>query len=308
MLFAAIDIGTNAVRLYFANVFLPKGLPIVEKASLIRLPLRLGEDVFKSGVISEERTSNLIKTLKAFKYLIEVYNPLDYTACATSAMREAENNTEIIKSISDETGINVKIIDGIEEARIVCAANNITTSKNKELLMYVDVGGGSTEVSILRNHQIVATNSFQIGTIRILSGADSTDEWRRFMSWLMNFEDMFGNICLIGSGGNINKLCKLYGKSEINTLRLFEMEKGYKILKKMTLKQRIEEMGLRPDRADVIVPAIEIFFLIMNTIKCESIYVPRIGLTDGLIYNVYFNYIQKAQRSDLSKTVASVKL
>ena len=293
MLFAAIDIGTNAVRLYFANVFFLKEQAVVEKASLIRLPLRLGEDVFKTGKISEERIVKLTKTLSAFKTLIDVYEPLDYIACATSAMREAKNNIEIQNIIYAETGIDIKIIDGIEEARIVCSSNNISTSKKCDLSMYVDVGGGSTEISILRNHEIVATSSFKIGTIRILSGAVNLDEWKRLQAWLMNFENNFGNIFLIGSGGNINKLSKLYGKKNSNLLKFEEMKKGCLQLKRMTLKQRIEELGLRPDRADVIVPAAEIFLLIMNTIKSDVINVPRIGLSDGLIYNVYNNYINK---------------
>jgi exopolyphosphatase/guanosine-5'-triphosphate,3'-diphosphate pyrophosphatase len=299
MLFAAIDIGSNAVRLYFANVFFPKELPVVEKASLIRLPLRLGEDVFTTGKISEERILKLLETLKAFKILIDVYNPLDYIACATSAMREAKNRVEIVKRIYSGTGIDVKIIGGIEEARIVCAANNIITSREYELSMYVDVGGGSTEISILRNHELIATNSFKIGTLRILSGADHTEEWERLQLWLMNFENNFGNIYLIGSGGNINKLCKLYSQKGSNKLTLEEMEKGYRQLKSKTLKQRIEEMGLRPDRADVIVPAVEIFLLIMKTIRSENIYVPRIGLSDGLIYTVYNKFIQK----DISRNI-----
>ena len=246
MLFAAIDIGTNAVRLYFANVYLPKGLPVAEKAFLLRIPLRLGEDVFTTGKISEERILNLLKTLKAFKIFIEVYNPLDYIACATSAMREAENKTDILTRINAETGIDVKIIDGMEEARIVCASNNIYVSKKYDLSMYVDVGGGSTEISILQNHQVIATNSFKIGTLRILRGADRAEEWDGLKSWLMNFESNFGNIYLIGSGGNINKLSKLYSKSEFNVLSLAEIKKGYKELKSKSLKERIEDMGLRP--------------------------------------------------------------
>jgi exopolyphosphatase/guanosine-5'-triphosphate,3'-diphosphate pyrophosphatase len=292
MLFAAIDIGSNAVRLYIANVFFPKELPVVEKSSLVRVPLRLGEDVFTSGKISEERISNLIKTLKAFKILIEVYNPLGYIACATSAMREAENRNDIIKRIYFETGIDVKIIDGIEEARIICAANNVNTDRKYELSMYVDVGGGSTEISILRNHQIVATTSYKIGTLRILSGADKSEEWEKLKLWLLNFENNFGNIFLIGSGGSINKLGKLYGKSSDRMLNLAEMQKGYRQLKSMTMKERIEEMGLRPDRADVIVPAAEIFLVIAKIIKSKNIFIPRIGLSDGLIYNLYNSYIQ----------------
>jgi exopolyphosphatase/guanosine-5'-triphosphate,3'-diphosphate pyrophosphatase len=293
MLFAAIDIGSNAVRLYFANVFFPKELPVVEKSSLIRVPLRLGEDVFTSGKISEERIENLIKTLKAFKMLIEVHNPLGYIACATSAMREAENRIDVLKRIYMETGIDVKIIDGIEEARIICASNNFNTAQKFDLSMYVDVGGGSTEISILRNHEIVATTSFKIGTLRILSGADKAEEWEKLKLWLMNFENNFGNILIIGSGGSINKLGKLFGRSSDRMISLAQLQRGYRQIKNLSMKERIEGMGLRPDRADVIVPAAEIFLTIARTIKSVNIYIPRIGLSDGLIYNLYNSYIQK---------------
>jgi exopolyphosphatase/guanosine-5'-triphosphate,3'-diphosphate pyrophosphatase len=307
MLFAAIDIGSNAVRLYFANVFFPKELPVVEKSSLIRVPLRLGEDVFTSGKISEERIANLIKTLKAFKMLIEVQNPLAYVACATSAMREAENGKDILKRIYIETGIDVKIIDGIEEARIISASNNFNTEQKFDLSMYVDVGGGSTEISILRNHEIVATTSFKIGTLRILSGADKAEEWERLKLWLMNFENNFGNIFIIGSGGSINKLGKLFGKSSDRTISLAQMQRGYRQIKSMSMKERIEEMGLRPDRADVIVPAAEIFLMIAKTIKCENIYIPRIGLSDGLVYNLYNSYVEKDVTRGMNEIVLAKK-
>jgi exopolyphosphatase/guanosine-5'-triphosphate,3'-diphosphate pyrophosphatase len=307
MLFAAIDIGSNAVKLYFANILFPKELPVVEKASLVRVPLRLGEDVFTSGVISDERISKLLKTLQSFKLLIDVYNPLGYIACATSALREAENRSTIIKKIYFETGIDVRIIDGIEEARIISTANNIKSSPKFDLSMYVDVGGGSTEISVLRNHELIATNSFQIGTLRILNGADSSKEWERLQKWLLNFENNFGNIYLIGSGGNINKLSKLYGQKGSNQISLEEIKKGYRQLKSMTLKQRIEEMGLRPDRADVIVPAVEIFLIIMGTIGSNNIYVPRIGLSDGLIYDLYNSYIQKDITGDINENLLSRK-
>jgi len=307
MLFAAIDIGSNAVRLYFANVFLSKGAPVVEKVSLIRIPLRLGEDVFTEGIISEERISKLLKTLQSFKLLIDVYEPLGYIACATSALREADNNNIILNRILEETGIDVKIIDGIEEARIISSVNNIKTSSKFELSMYVDVGGGSTEISILRNHELIATNSFQIGTLRILSGADSSKEWERLQRWLLNFENNFGNIYLIGSGGNINKLSKLFGQKGSNQLSLEEMKNGYQQLKGMTMRQRIEDMGLRPDRADVIVPAVEIFLIIMGTIGSKNIFVPRIGLSDGLIYTVYSSYVQKDFISSNNENKESLK-
>jgi exopolyphosphatase/guanosine-5'-triphosphate,3'-diphosphate pyrophosphatase len=293
MLFASIDIGTNAVRLFFANVFELKGNAVAEKASLIRIPLRLGEDVFESGSISKKRTENLLKTMTAFKLLMEVYKPVDYMACATSAMREAENGQQIIDKIKKETGINVRIIDGIEEAQVVCASNNLTIGKKYSLTMYVDVGGGSTEISVLKNHVLLDSESFKLGTIRLLEEKVSMEEWERMNAWLNKFSKDFGKIYFIGSGGNINKLSKLYSTQPDNSLSLPNLKEGYKKLCSMTLQQRIEEMGMRPDRADVIIPASEIFLSIMKTTHSDFIFVPRIGLSDGLIYTVYKKYKEK---------------
>lgn len=293
MLFAAIDIGTNAVRLFFANVFEKNGTAIAEKASLVRIPLRLGEDVFETGSISKTRIENLLKTMNAFKLLLEVYKPVDYMACATSAMREAENGQQIIEKIKKETGINVRIIDGIEEAQVVCASNNLSIGKKYSLTMYVDVGGGSTEISVLKNHKLIDSESFSLGTIRILEEKVNEEEWKRLNEWLKRFSKDFGKIYFVGSGGNINKLSKLYSTQPDSSLSLPNLKQGYKKLCSMTLQQRIEEMGMRPDRADVIIPASEIFLSIMKTTHSDFVFVPRIGLSDGLIYTVYKKYKEK---------------
>jgi exopolyphosphatase/guanosine-5'-triphosphate,3'-diphosphate pyrophosphatase len=297
MLFASIDIGSNAVRLFFANVFESKDAPVVEKASMIRIPLRLGEDVFQTGCISQKKEDNLIKTLYAFKLLMDVYKPLDYIACATSAMREAYNSKQIIEQIKKETDITIKIIDGIEEAMIVSATNNINTGKKYLLTMYIDVGGGSTEISVLKNHALIDSGSFALGTIRILGDKVNEGEWERLINWLKKFKKDFGKIYIVGSGGNINKLSKLYSTQPDCSLSFPNLKQGYKKLNSMTLQQRIEEMGMRPDRADVIIPAAEIFLTIMKTIKSNFIFVPRIGLSDGLIYTVYKNYKEKRNYS-----------
>ena len=301
MLFASIDIGTNAVRLFFANVFELRGNPVAEKASLIRMPLRLGEDVFETGCISKKRTENLLKTMNAFKLLIEVYQPVDYMACATSAMREAENGQQIIEKIKKETGIDVRIIDGIEEAQVVCASNNFSIGKKYSLTMYVDVGGGSTEISILKNHVLIDSESFKLGTIRLLEEKVSIEEWKRMNDWLKKFTKDFGKIYFVGSGGNINKLSKLYSTQPDNSLSLPNLSQGHRKLCSMTLQQRIEEMGMRPDRADVIIPPAEIFLSIMRTTHSDFIFVPRIGLSDGLIYTVYNKYKEKLKVSTIKK-------
>jgi len=290
MLFSSIDIGSNAVRLFFANVFEIKGKAVSEKASLIRIPLRLGEDVFNSGNISESKIENLIKTMKAFKLLLEVYKPLDYIVCATSAMREALNKEDVVNRIFKEAGIKIKIIDGEEEAHIVCAVNNITVSKKFNIRMYVDVGGGSTEISVVKDHKLVASSSFNIGTLRLLSDNFDKNEWVKMNTWFNGFKNDFGKIYLIGSGGNINKLSKMYSTQLDKSLSYPNLKQGYKHLSDYSLQQRIEQLGLRPDRADVIIPASEIFLNIMKITKSDYIFVPRIGLSDGLIYTLYKNY------------------
>ncbi|HNW97402.1 MAG TPA: rod shape-determining protein [Bacteroidales bacterium] len=293
MLFASIDIGSNAVRLYFANVFEIDGIPKAEKASLIRIPLRLGEDVFNTGSISEQRVYNLLKTMNAFKLLIDVYKPVDYIACATSAMREASNNKAIIESIRNASGIDVRVIDGIEEARILCASNNILIEKKYHVAMYIDVGGGSTEISVIKDGVLLASNSFQLGTIRILSAKAHAEEWENLKTWLDQFKNDFGKIYLIGSGGNINKLSKLYSTQPDSSLSYHHLKKGLKELSSLTLQERITDMGMRPDRADVIIPAAEIFIYIMKNTKTDYVFVPRIGLGDGLIYTVYKRYKER---------------
>lgn len=290
MLFASIDIGTNAVRLFFANVFEKKGLPSVEKASLIRIPLRLGEDVFSIGYISEEKTKKLLDTMKAFKLLIDVYEPVRYIACATAAMREASNRVELIKEIKKITNLDIRVIDGIEEANILGATNNINISQKHKFSMYVDVGGGSTEISILSNNKMIDSISFKIGTIRLLNNKVEECEWLNMKTWLKKYRDDKSKIFLIGSGGNINKIAKNYGDNISNTLTFSDLKKANSHLNKFTLLERIEVLGMRPDRADVILPAATIFISIMKWAKIESIYVPKIGLADGLIYKLFKEY------------------
>jgi len=292
MLFASIDIGTNAVRLLFANVFPQNGQINAEKASLIRIPIRLGDDVFSINRISEKKVNNLLKTMSAFKLLIDVYQPLAYEACATAAMREAANSDEVVARIKKETGINIKVITGIEEADIVTASNHVMLKEQFKYKMYVDVGGGSTEISLLENRKIIESKSFKIGTIRYLNEKIEEKEWDKMKSWLQEFKDDFGKIYLIGSGGNINKLSKMYGNKDGNMINMEELIKAYENLNKYSLKDRIEKLGLRPDRADVIVPAAIIFIKIMNWSKTDFVYVPKIGLADGLIYQIYDEYIK----------------
>jgi exopolyphosphatase / guanosine-5'-triphosphate,3'-diphosphate pyrophosphatase len=292
MLFASIDIGTNAARLLFSNVFTKNGETSAEKASLIRIPLRLGDDVFCGNRISEKKQEELIKTLIAFKLLIEVYKPLAYTACATAAMREATNSKEIVARILQETGIVVKVITGLQEAELITASDNISLNNRFKYKMYIDVGGGSTEISVLQEHEIVKSKSFKIGTIRYLNDKIEEPEWDKMKTWLKEFKADYGNIFLIGSGGNINKIAKVYGHTENQMLYFHELQHAYAHLSNYSLEDRIEKLGLRPDRADVIIPASKIFINIMKWIKADNICVPKIGLADGLIYELYKEYIK----------------
>lgn len=287
MILASIDIGSNAVRLLFANAYLSEGRTHVEKATLVRIPVRLGLDVFKDNFISKERSKMLIKTLKAFKLLIDVYKPVAYTAYATAAMREAKNNKAIIKKIKKKTGIEVKIIDGIEEANIIKEMNNVITESNSKYNMYIDVGGGSTDISILEKKRIISSASFNIGTIRLLEEKVEKKEWERLEKFLQDLSVYFNNIYCIGTGGNINKIAKMFADPLKNTILFSELEEIHNNLDKLSVSERMLRYGLREDRADVIVPAARIYLEILKTTGIEKIYVPKIGLADGLIYKMF---------------------
>ncbi|MBN1338769.1 MAG: Ppx/GppA family phosphatase [Bacteroidales bacterium] len=291
MLFAAIDIGSNASRLLFANVFDILNNIVVEKATLVRIPTRLGEDVFTTGKVSPEKANNLIKTLQAYKLLMEVYEPLSYTACATAAIREAKNGNAVIRKIADETGITVKVIDGIEEAEIIRQSNKIEFGNNKPLSMYIDVGGGSTEISVVSEKEVLAAASFRVGTLRLLSNKVKASEWEKMEKWLGKFKNRYDLINCIGTGGNINKICKMYGDSDHFMLTFKSLRHAYDHLGSFTLPERIVRLGLRPDRADVILPAAWIFITIMKTIKARVIYVPKTGLADGLVHRLFEQYV-----------------
>ena len=287
MLFSSIDIGSNAVRLLLANVFEKNGFAFADKASLIRVPIRLGMDVFNSGSISEERISSLIKTMKAFSYLLEVYQPIALTICATAAMREAANKDDIVKLIKAETNLDVKVIDGLTEARIISQYNSNSLLPNGDRTMFIDVGGGSTEISIIENHRFVASESFSIGTIRLLYEKVTDEEWNRLKKWLIKFRGTNPNMICMGSGGNINKITKLYGSYKNDFIVFKDLQKALKQMEKLTVDERINLLGLRPDRADVIVPAAKIFIFIMEWALLEKVFAPKIGLADGLVLKTY---------------------
>jgi exopolyphosphatase / guanosine-5'-triphosphate,3'-diphosphate pyrophosphatase len=297
MLLAAIDIGSNAVRLFFSSVFEKNGQSISEKATLVRIPIRLGEEVFTQGVIPEHKIESLIKTMKAFKLLMEVYGPVAYKACATSAMREAKNKDKIIERISHEAGIDVEVIDGVAEAKILSSLQNIEELKNYKYSMYVDVGGGSTEISIMSGKGVIVSESFRIGTVRLLKDKVKKKEWTAMQDFLQENKKYYDQMLCVATGGNINKLSKMYGNITDNILPLNNLNYAIKDLEKYTLTQRIEVLGLRPDRADVIIPAAHIYHFIMKNINARVMLVPRIGLIDGMV-NILYQQISGFRKKD----------
>lgn len=286
MKFAAIDIGSNAVRLLFSNVSEEKGKVVFKKSSLIRIPIRLGEDAFREGIISKEKEVQLIKTLVAFKNLIEVISPLSYRACATSAMREARNGPEIIKKIRATSGLNVEIIGGKDEAGIIYS-NHIAETLDPDCdYLYVDVGGGSTELTLISEGEMKQSRSFNIGTIRMLYQQVSKDEWEGMKVWVRENVKKNREVIAIGSGGNINRLYKM--SDEKNKMLSKEKLEGLMLeLSMLTYDERVNQLGLNPDRADVIVPAGKIFHTIMKNGGINQVHVPQFGLADGLVHLLY---------------------
>ncbi|MES2836942.1 MAG: exopolyphosphatase [Bacteroidota bacterium] len=301
MKFASIDIGSNAVRLLFCNVYeKPNGETVFKKASLIRVPLRLGEDAFMLKRISDDKCDKMVKTMRAFKELIEVHEVLAFRACATSAMRESENGRELIERIKKEAGLEIEIVDGATEAEIIYS-NHIEEMLNpKKAYLYIDVGGGSTELTVFDNNKIVASKSFNIGTIRILQNKVDKETWNQMQEWIKINTENHSPLMAIGSGGNINKLYNMTKKKEDRTISFRKLNELYGMLNSYNYEERIKLLDLNPDRADVIVPATEIFITVMKTADIERVLVPQIGMSDGIIHLLYENY--KKQNKSQEKT------
>lgn len=279
---AAIDIGSNAMRLLINNVIEYQGLKHFKKVDIVRVPIRLGTEAFKEKMISEKTSARLLNALHAYKHLMEAHEIVAYRGCATSAMREAQNGPALIAQIWKETGIQIDIIDGKEEAAIIYANHIEQLIDDKKAYLYVDVGGGSTEVTYFNNGELINSRSFNIGTIRILNDMVSTPMWDELKLWLL--ENLQGeSVDVIGSGGNINKVAKISRRDPNKPLSYDYVNNYYKELKRYTYEERILLLDLNPDRADVIIPAMEIFTSIMKWTKSKQIYVPKIGLADGII-------------------------
>ena len=299
--YAAIDIGSNAVRLLIKSIDREAVQEKkIKKVMMLRVPLRLGFDVFSIGELSEKKADKLRRLMKAFRQLMKIYDVDDYRACATSAMRDARNGRTIIKKIEKDTGIRIEIIDGQEEARMIY--NNHIECMEDRLgnYMYVDVGGGSTEINLLTNGELVWSVSYNIGTVRMLSNAVKEGTWQQMEEELMKVTEGVAAINIIGSGGNINKLFRLADKKDkkLQRLPVSSLQTVYDVLKPLTPEERVEAFSLKQDRADVIVPAAEIFLKIAEVVHAEYIYVPVIGLSDGIIDNLYAKSLQKEMTAD----------
>ncbi len=281
--YAAIDIGSNAVRLLIADITFKDYKYGYKKNTLIRVPLRLGDDAFLDHKISERKTNDLLKTMMAFKNLMDVYQVTEYIACATSAMREASNGASIIAKVKEVTGLNLEIIHGQREANIIYANHIEENLDMNTSYLYIDVGGGSTELSIFVNKVPVASRSFDIGTIRILDNQDKDETWEEIRIWLKEETKAYKNMAGIGTGGNINKIYKIANEKDGVPLTFLKLKNVYNQLNGYSLKERINVMGLNPDRADVIIPAAEIFMTIMNWAGIKQLHIPRVGLADGII-------------------------
>lgn len=288
MILAAIDIGSNAARLLISEALVYKdGTVDFTKLTLLRIPLRLGFDVFDTGIITPERRTRLIETLKVYKMLMGIYNVESYRACATSAMRDATNGPEILKEIQDTTGIQVSIITGQEEASILYETHIAENLASNKSYLYIDVGGGSTEVTLFAHNHTIFKESFNIGTIRLLRGKVTDETWEH-LKWFIkaNTKD-YQPIEAIGTGGNINKIFSISKRKEGKPLTLELLKDYYKELSSSTIEERKHLYQFRDDRADVIVPALNIYTNIMRWSDAEEIYVPKIGLADGLIKMLY---------------------
>lgn len=290
--YAAIDIGSNAVRLLISNIIEQKGRPVqFKKNSLVRVPIRLGADVFIENKISKENTQRIVDTMVAFKLLMKSHKVVKYKACATSAMRESTNGKQVVDLVLKESGIIIDVIKGEEEAAIIAATDLHKYIDNNKTYLYVDVGGGSTEFTVIHRGVQVASKSFKIGTVRLLNDIVKKESWKELELWVREHAKNYHKIEVIGSGGNINKIFKVSGKAMGKPLSYFYLTTYYNMLQSYSYEERITELDLNQDRADVIIPAMRIYLSSMKWSGAKNIYVPKIGLADGIIKSIYYDTV-----------------
>ena len=287
MKFSAIDIGTNAARLLVGEVVEESSKSFVKKISYTRIPLRLGDDVFSMGEVGAKKKSDLLKTMQAFRIISDIFEVKRLRAVATSAMREAENGSRIVQEIKTNLEIDVQIISGSEEAELILGTFMLLGLDQGKPFAVVDVGGGSTEVNIFKGGEKLASKSFKVGTIRLLKEKIKKEIWSDITNWIDSSIDPNADYLVFGTGGNINKAHKLLGLSSEDAIGLQEMSDLYEVMGVLTPEERMKRFQLRPDRADVIVPALDIYIRILNNFRASSIFVPRIGLSDGMIYQMF---------------------
>jgi len=286
--YAAIDIGSNAIRLLITNIIEQDEKPTqFIKNSLVRIPIRLGQDTFTTGEISEENIESMIDALRSYLLLMKIHKVEKYHCCATSAIREAINSQQVVNRIKKETGIFIEIIEGEKEAEIITQAELNNYFNNNQTYFYVDVGGGSTEITLFSQGKSITSKSFKIGTIRLLNNQINNLDWTEMEQWVKSVTPNYSKINLIGSGGNINKLFKLSKKSQNKPLSFDYLNNQFNKISTMSYEQRITELGLNSDRADVIVPAIQIYLNTMKWSGAKQLFVPKIGLADGIIKMIY---------------------
>ncbi|AXT55447.1 exopolyphosphatase [Aquimarina sp. MMG015] len=286
--YGAIDIGSNAVRLLISSVHEEEGKTTrFKKTSLVRVPIRLGADVFLTNKISDENIKRMIDTMQAYQLLMNTHKVVRYKACATSAMREAENGKEVVDLIKKKTGIQIDIIDGTNEAAIIAMTDLHDLINTDATYLYVDVGGGSTEFTLYHNGNTIASRSFKLGTVRLLNNVVSENTWKEVEKWITDTTNGYSRLSLIGSGGNINNIFKNSGKSNGKPLSFLYLSSYYDLLNSLTYEERIWELNLNQDRADVILPATKVYLSAMKWSGAKDIFVPKIGLSDGIIKSLY---------------------
>ncbi|OXA84808.1 Ppx/GppA phosphatase family protein [Flavobacterium hercynium] len=290
--YAAIDIGSNAMRLLISNVVEQDGKePQFNKSSLVRVPIRLGQDAFTVGEISQENIERMVDAMKAFNLLMKVHKVERYMAFATSAMREAYNAKEVVAIIKKKADIKIEIIDGKKEAAIIASTDLHHLLKTDETYLFVDVGGGSTEFTLFSSGKLINSRSFKAGTVRLLNKMVHDVVWDEIEKWIKTNTAAYEEVTLIGSGGNINKLFKMSGKQQEKPLSFIYINSQYAFLNSLTYEQRISDLGLNPDRADVIIHATRIYLNAMKWSGARQIYVPKIGLSDGIVKAMYYGKI-----------------
>lgn len=293
MRFGAIDIGSNAVRLLIADVIETEDDLIIKKLSLTRVPIRLGSSVFEKGSISSSKAKRLAKTMKAFRYLLDVYDVKGYRACATSAMREATNSDEVIARVKYYANVDIEVINGRTEADLIFSTFKTQKLDPSGTYLYIDVGGGSTEITLLKNGHRVHARSFKIGTVRILKSNIKPTIWTEMEEWVTEITKDEKDMVAIGTGGNINRLFKMSKLNYGELMGFDELAEMHEYLKTLSFNERIIKLNLRPDRADVILPAAEIFCRVMGKAKVDHISVPKIGLSDGIALYLYRQHLKE---------------